>query len=88
MEDVSYLLEWRISENVESNLKCGDDSGDDDDVVANFIVPDEISSKSSNEHSDRDDNDFIVTDNHCEEAEGSSHANSDWKMADITGKQD
>lgn len=43
-------------------LQLGHEGGHDYDVVGHFIVPDEDASKSSNEHSEHNDNEFIVPD--------------------------
>lgn len=44
MEDVIYLLECLISEDVDSNLQRGHDGVHNDDVVGEFIVSDDITS--------------------------------------------
>lgn len=62
---------------MERNLQRGHNCGYDDEVLGDFIITDEIFSKSNNEHSDREDNDFIVP-GHCDEVEGSSSGSSDW----------
>lgn len=47
MEDLSYLFECRISEDVERKLKRVHDGGHEDDVLDDFIVPDKIARESS-----------------------------------------
>lgn len=76
MEGVSYLLEWRISEDMGMNLQCCHDGGHDDDVLGDFIVADKIESNASKEHSNRENNDFIVPEEQCQEAKGSNSSNS------------
>lgn len=52
-----------------NNLQRSHDSGYDDVVFGDIIIPDEGARNSSNEPSEREEKDFIVPDDQCGKAE-------------------